>query len=97
MVSEAPAADNGIRSSPGHLRTQGARAVTGMWSDCNQIGDIMSEIAAYRTAVTAGPVVAMTPGTIPDPYAGWGRHAWRRRTPRHAFQRPRPRAAVMPK
>jgi hypothetical protein len=36
--------------------------------DCNEIGDIMSEIAAYGTAVTVEPVLSMTPGTIPEPH-----------------------------
>jgi len=30
----------------------GANAVLAMRSDCNEIGDIMSEVAAYGTAVT---------------------------------------------
>jgi uncharacterized protein YbjQ (UPF0145 family) len=36
-------------------RTRGANAVVAMRFDCNQIGDIMSEIAAYGTAVTVEP------------------------------------------
>lgn len=37
-------------------RSRGANAVVAMRFDCNEIGDIMSEIAAYGTAVTAEPV-----------------------------------------
>jgi uncharacterized protein YbjQ (UPF0145 family) len=33
-------------------RARGANAVIGMRFDCNEIGDIMSEVAAYGTAVT---------------------------------------------
>jgi uncharacterized protein YbjQ (UPF0145 family) len=34
---------------------KGGNAVVGMRFDCNEIGDIMSEIAAYGTAVTIRP------------------------------------------
>jgi hypothetical protein len=54
---------------------RGANAVVGMRFDCNEIGGIMSEIAAYGTAVTVEPVVAVTPGMILDPYVSQGRHA----------------------
>lgn len=37
-------------------RVRGANAVVGMRFDCNEIGGIMSEIAAYGTAVTAEPL-----------------------------------------
>jgi uncharacterized protein YbjQ (UPF0145 family) len=37
-------------------RSRGANAVVAMRFDCNEIGDIMSEVAAYGTAVTAEPV-----------------------------------------
>lgn len=37
-------------------RSRGANAVVAMRFDCNEIGDIMSEIAAYGTAVTVEPV-----------------------------------------
>ena len=37
-------------------RALGANAVVAMRFDCNEIGGIMSEIAAYGTAVTAEPV-----------------------------------------
>lgn len=37
-------------------RARGANAVVAMRFDCNEIGDIMSEIAAYGTAVTVEPV-----------------------------------------
>ena len=33
-------------------RARGANAVIAMRFDCNEIGDIMSEVAAYGTAVT---------------------------------------------
>ena len=36
-------------------RSRGANAVVAMRIDCNEIGDIMSEIAAYGTAVTVEP------------------------------------------
>jgi uncharacterized protein YbjQ (UPF0145 family) len=34
---------------------RGADAVLAMRFDCNEIGDIMSEVAAYGTAVTIRP------------------------------------------
>ena len=39
-------------------RSRGANAVVAMRFDCNEIGDMMSEIAAYGTAVTVEPVAA---------------------------------------
>lgn len=39
-------------------RSRGANAVVAMRFDCNEIGDIMSEIAAYGTAVTVEPIPA---------------------------------------
>jgi uncharacterized protein YbjQ (UPF0145 family) len=43
-------------------RERGANAVVAMRFDCNEIGNVMSEVAAYGTAVTvrrlAGPVAA---------------------------------------
>jgi uncharacterized protein YbjQ (UPF0145 family) len=36
-------------------RRRGANAVVAMRFDCNEIGDIMTEIAAYGTAVTVIP------------------------------------------
>jgi uncharacterized protein YbjQ (UPF0145 family) len=36
-------------------RARGANAVVAMRFDCNEIGDIMSEVAAYGTAVTVVP------------------------------------------
>jgi hypothetical protein len=36
-------------------RARGANAVVAMRFDCNEIGDIMSEVAAYGTAVTVTP------------------------------------------
>jgi uncharacterized protein YbjQ (UPF0145 family) len=37
-------------------RAKGANAVIAMRFDCNEIGGIMSEIAAYGTAVTVEPL-----------------------------------------
>lgn len=37
-------------------RAKGANAVLAMRFDCNEIGDIMSEVAAYGTAVTIRPL-----------------------------------------
>jgi uncharacterized protein YbjQ (UPF0145 family) len=37
-------------------RARGANAVVAMRFDCNEIGDIMSEVAAYGTAVTIEPL-----------------------------------------
>jgi uncharacterized protein YbjQ (UPF0145 family) len=37
-------------------RGRGANAVIAMRFDCNEIGDIMSEVAAYGTAVTVEPL-----------------------------------------
>ena len=37
-------------------RSRGANAVVAMRFDCDEIGDIMSEVAAYGTAVTAEPI-----------------------------------------
>jgi uncharacterized protein YbjQ (UPF0145 family) len=39
-------------------RARGANAVIAMRFDCNEIGDIMSEVAAYGTAVTIEPLSA---------------------------------------
>jgi uncharacterized protein YbjQ (UPF0145 family) len=36
-------------------RSRGANAVVAMRFDCNEIGDIMSEVAAYGTAVSVEP------------------------------------------
>jgi uncharacterized protein YbjQ (UPF0145 family) len=41
-------------------RARGANAVVAMRFDCNEIGDIMSEVAAYGTAVTVEPLQADT-------------------------------------
>lgn len=43
-------------------RARGANAVVGMRFDCNEIGDIMSEVVAYGTAVTVEPVIAAEAG-----------------------------------
>jgi uncharacterized protein YbjQ (UPF0145 family) len=49
-------------------RALGANAVIAMRFDCNEIGDIMSEVAAYGTAVTVEPIQPAAPGapTRPD-------------------------------
>ena len=39
-------------------RQKGANAVIAMRFDCNEIGDIMSEVAAYGTAVTIRRIAA---------------------------------------
>jgi len=44
-------------------RARGANAVVAMRFDCNEIGGIMSEVAAYGTAVTAQPGPAPAAGT----------------------------------
>jgi uncharacterized protein YbjQ (UPF0145 family) len=44
-------------------RARGANAVVAMRFDCNEIGDIMSEVAAYGTAVTVEPIAHDT-GTV---------------------------------
>jgi uncharacterized protein YbjQ (UPF0145 family) len=36
-------------------RTRGANAIVAMRFDCNELSGIMSEIAAYGTAVTVEP------------------------------------------
>jgi uncharacterized protein YbjQ (UPF0145 family) len=48
-------------------RARGANAVVAMRLDCNEIGDIMSEIAAYRTAVTVEPAQQAPASTAPPP------------------------------
>jgi uncharacterized protein YbjQ (UPF0145 family) len=47
-------------------RARGANAVVAMRFDCNEIGDVMSEVAAYGTAVTIEPVQAPPAVTAPD-------------------------------
>jgi uncharacterized protein YbjQ (UPF0145 family) len=47
-------------------RTWGANAVVAMRFDCNEIGDIMSEIAAYGTAVTVEPASPHDSAILPD-------------------------------
>jgi uncharacterized protein YbjQ (UPF0145 family) len=39
-------------------RGHGANAVIAMRFDCNEIGDVMSEVAAYGTAVSVRPTTA---------------------------------------
>jgi uncharacterized protein YbjQ (UPF0145 family) len=51
-------------------RARGANAVVAMRFDCNEIGDIMSEVAAYGTAVTVEPLESLV--TAPGPA---GKHA----------------------
>jgi Putative heavy-metal-binding len=56
-------------------RARGANAVVAMRFDCNEIGDIMSEVAAYGTAVTIEAIQPPLPRTTPDrEWAGQGRH-----------------------
>jgi uncharacterized protein YbjQ (UPF0145 family) len=45
-------------------RSRGANAVVAMRFDCNEIGDIMSEVAAYGTAVTVEPLSPPEPDGI---------------------------------
>lgn len=47
-------------------RARGANAVVAMRFDCNEIGDIMSEVAAYGTAVTVVPVQTSPAATARD-------------------------------
>jgi uncharacterized protein YbjQ (UPF0145 family) len=57
-------------------RVRGANAVVAMRFDCNEIGDIMSEVAAYGTAVTVEPIQPPHPRTTPDgERAEQGRHS----------------------
>ena len=46
-------------------RGRGANAIVAMRFDCNEIGDIMSEVVAYGTAVTVEPLDP--PGTTAQP------------------------------
>jgi len=46
-------------------RALGANAVVAMRFDCNEIGDIMSEVAAYGTAVTVERAQAAVTGQLP--------------------------------
>lgn len=46
-------------------RALGANAVVAMRFDCNEIGDIMSEVAAYGTAVTVERAQAAAAGQLP--------------------------------
>ncbi len=46
-------------------RARGANAIVAMRFDCNEIGDIMSEIAAYGTAVTVEPLEATVAAAPP--------------------------------
>lgn len=48
---------------------KGANAVIAMRFDCNEIGGIMSEVAAYGTAVIVQPVAAPAPAQQPPPAA----------------------------
>ena len=57
-------------------RSRGANAVVAMRFDCNEIGDIMSEVAAYGTADTVEPIQPPHPRTAPEgERAGQGRHS----------------------
>ena len=46
-------------------RARGANAIVGMRFDCSEIGDIMSEMVAYGTAVTVEPVIVAEAGVVP--------------------------------
>jgi uncharacterized protein YbjQ (UPF0145 family) len=48
-------------------RAMGANAVVAMRFDCNEIGDIMSEVAAYGTAVTIEPDSAGDTAVVAEP------------------------------
>lgn len=57
-------------------RARGANAVVAMRFDCNEIGDIMSEVAAYGTAVSVEPLEGNPAGVAPvGSYAVPGRHS----------------------
>lgn len=47
-------------------RARGANAIVGMRFDCNELGDIMSEVAAYETAVIVEPIQLPLPRSTPD-------------------------------
>jgi uncharacterized protein YbjQ (UPF0145 family) len=47
-------------------RARGANAIVGMRFDCNEIGDIMSEVVAYGTAVTVEPAIVTETGIVPE-------------------------------
>ena len=47
-------------------RAKGANAVVAMRFDCNEIGGIMSEIAAYGTAVTVEPLSEIVVTALPE-------------------------------
>jgi len=47
-------------------RARGANAVVAMRFDCNEIGEIMSEVAAYGTAVTVEPLVVSGTQMLPE-------------------------------
>jgi uncharacterized protein YbjQ (UPF0145 family) len=47
-------------------RARGANAVIAMRFDCNEIGGVMSEIAAYGTAVTVEPLSAIATEALPE-------------------------------
>ena len=49
------------------IRAKGANAIVAMRFDCNEIGDIMSEVAAYGTAVTIEPVNPEPTGIVRPP------------------------------
>jgi hypothetical protein len=46
-------------------RARGANTVVAMRFDCNEIGDIMSEVVAYGTAVTAESLQAAAAVLMP--------------------------------
>ncbi|MGE5292288.1 MAG: YbjQ family protein, partial [Micromonosporaceae bacterium] len=51
-------------------RARGANAGVAMRFDCNEIGDIMSEVVAYGTAVTVEPIEAAVGAELAGRQAG---------------------------
>jgi uncharacterized protein YbjQ (UPF0145 family) len=47
-------------------RAMGANAILAMRFDCNEIGGIMSEVAAYGTAVTVEPQSASDSAVVAE-------------------------------
>lgn len=48
-------------------RTRGANAIVAMRFDCNEIAGVMSEVAAYGTAVTVEPTEPSAVATAVSP------------------------------
>jgi uncharacterized protein YbjQ (UPF0145 family) len=62
-------------------RARGANAIVGMRFDCNEIGDIMSEVAAYGTAVTVEPLEQAVTGATAGTHVGYDPPASQGRRP----------------